>query len=357
MRTIKVVIITVLFMANSLLSMENGNSQKGQEFGTKLIAAVHGEYGVALEEIHARVQRLIESKSVITKEEINWQDAAGDTALMYAAGYADTDLCRLLIDHEAEVYGCNHRGKTPLHAAFEQSLITTEFILEAMLRTSIPFQKERVMTFMYCMKQLYPTSYPHMRHFFKPILRQLIFEQKELRAFKVVRRLPELTAREAQWKQHIIEKYFKWFYQKNKKSALMIRAGAGDIKLCKWLIEERKLDIHYANAAGITALHEAALCGWKNVCEFLLERGAYVFCRDREDQSPLAKACIPAFGLSEKVKRKEVAEYLCEQMLKMASYERVLAEVIELSECSIKSYLLEKYFPNHVQRSPNNENN
>lgn len=297
-----------------------------------------------------------DAKDLIAQDaDVNVVDQEGRTPLMLAAGIPDEKLCTLLLDNGAKVHVEDKTGKIALDYAATKSTATAELLVDAMLQAPMPGQTKRMVTVMLCFSRMnQPTT---LKNVFLPILRLLLKEERELNSYHKVNRLLLDYVRlfQSNIQDHLLRKYFAKLALKDTKTGLMKIAALGNTAHCKWLLDNKKDDVTQATGLGTTALHEAARGGWQETCDFLISSGANVFCVDANNQTALHMASdVKCNGLQYK-QHLETSELLVEKMIEKAvKLQDVFDIVNNLSNDSIKIYLLQKYFIDYKAYRTNN---
>lgn len=231
-----------------------------------------------------------------------------EVALLDAAANGKTEKCKLVIKDGADLFVVDFAGHEALWRAMARKHEqTADLLVEKMLALPSAAQKQRIYAFLFCLKNIDRYNYHNFCDIFKKHLQELIkYENKPEVSYRVWR-FPGYD-----FAKKLMKKYFapEWklrsavyvydtcdiirakallnngahpdgFIDTGKRNLLMAlltdRACNKDAQkeACKLLIQAGA-NIHRVDEHGRTALMQAALWGYWEICKLLIDRNADV---------------------------------------------------------------------------------
>lgn len=184
----KSLLFVVLMSPLALLGMEKELDKI--ELGKKLVTAAHHENRSA-------VARLISQGADLYQE-----TTLGWNPLMCAVIQKNEEVARMLIAAGINVHAQNSRGETALMRAAHVFSISnsdkSRRMCSRIIRGMFREQKQRVYTFLLCLKQIPGGQYANLRNVFLPYLKDIIHEHPQaevVRAKKEINRIKNVEVR------------------------------------------------------------------------------------------------------------------------------------------------------------------
>lgn len=305
MKTIKILIFTGLCSLSTMQAMRRvyyidspervtpaesfaRMDEKSDKEKILLYAAQEGD----LETTRALIQMGVPVDATLKLPTINLSGGDFQTPLMVAARHNRLDVCKFLVQKGADVCKVNAVQHGPLEWACEGAdssrhhrlndedrFEACRFLVEKMLTLPSVQQKERIYTFLMCMKRLHPAQYPysHIKNMFKGHLQQLI--KRENRP-KIIERVNLLwTCPQQVEKTHRKEAQLHLLRACFQKDLALWNAGKkNDLQKVRALLHGGSdPDAFIDEICGITPLVESIVDGHHEISVLLLEAGASLF--------------------------------------------------------------------------------
>ncbi|GFQ79999.1 hypothetical protein TNCT_188471 [Trichonephila clavata] len=239
---------------------------------------------------------------------INAITTIGDrmSSLHLATKHGHVEIVQFLISKNADINIQSVDGLTPLHiASAEGHTKIVEILLDGNAKSDIRTGKNQSPAelavendHLHVLKVLSPKERCTASSLlgiaaskgFLEIVRYLVSEKKADMHFRnSAGKKPIQVAAEFGY-GNVVEYFFKLDSSLKEKTVLHLAVSKGHLELTKYLIAQN-VDVNAANDAGLTSVHLAVINGHKNILQILLDAGAYYDSRDKLNRKPVQLAC------------------------------------------------------------------